>query len=388
MRTAKQVLNNNFSKSLTALITIVMLGGAPALFAGWRQYGFDASHSSFNPAETQLSRVNVASLTLRWSGETGGKACSPPIVGADRVFVGAHGRLHAFAAGDGSELWSTLSCGGTGRERMALGKHLFVADDDFGDFAAFLPGSGELIRCEDEGIGIAPALDDDALYLPVFDLEADTQSNGDFRWSFDPPPVSGIFSAPAIANGVVFATGRNFVFALDAATGRQIWDRPLSHQPNISSASVANGIVYVGGNGLFALSASDGRIVWSVPSAGTHVTMPAVAKGKVFVNSQGSNPGLAAFDAATGALLWRNQMTGESSATASVANGVVYEIAATGHLMMFNADTGALLASLADPDGRVFDSGFESYASVTNGMVYVPTADPKLKNRVDAFGLP
>jgi outer membrane protein assembly factor BamB len=386
MKTRKQILIHSVPMSLGALAFALFLASAADVLAGWRQYGFDASHTSFNPAETKLSRANVATLALAWAGDTGRNPCSPPIVGGGIVFVGAHGLVHAFAAGDGSQLWTTFSCGGLGRERMSLGKHLFVADS--GDFAAFNPLTGDLIWCFDEGIGIAPALDENALYRPEFELVAEAQSTGDFLWAFEPPPVSGIFSPPAIANGVVYATGDNFVFALHAATGRQIWDRPLGQQPHLSSPSVSGGIVYVGGRGLLALSAADGHILWKAKNAGSDVTMPAVADGKVFVNSHGANFGLAAFDATTGAFLWRNQMTGESSATASVANGVVYEIAKTGELMMFNSDTGAFLGSLADPDGLPFDSRTGLQAAVTNATVYVSTADPVLHNRVDAFRLP
>ncbi len=386
MKTRKQMLIHSVPMSLGALTFAIFLASASGALAGWRQYGFDASHTSFNAAETKLSRANVGSLTLAWAGEVGRPPCSPPIVGQGIVFVGAHGLIFAFAANDGSQQWSTFSCGGSGRERMSLGKHLFVADP--GDFAAFNPLTGDLIWCFDEGIGIAPALDDNALYLPVFELVSEIQSTGDFRWEFEPPPVSGIFSPPAIANGVVYATGANFVFALHAGTGRQIWDRPLVHQPHLSSPSVSGGIVYVGGRGLLALSAADGHILWEAKNAGFDVTMPAVAYGKVFVNSHGTNAGLAAFDALTGTLLWRNLMTGESSATVSVANGVVYEIAKTGQLMMFNSDTGAFLGSLVDPEGRPFHSSFETQAAVTNGTVYVPTADPVLHNSVDAFRLP
>ncbi len=391
MRIQKQVVVDSLPMSLIALASAAFLASASVAFAGWRQYGFDASHTSFNSAETTLTRANVASLTLRWAGEVGKQPCSPPIVGGGIVYVGARGLVHAFAVSDGSKVWSIFSCNGAGRERMSLGKHLFITDGGpfvSGDFAAYNPITGDQIWCFDEGIGTAPALDDTALYLPVFELVAETQSTGDFRWSFEPPPVSGIFGAPAIANNVVYATGDNFVFALHAATGRQIWDRPLGQQPHLSSPSVSGGIVYVGGRGLLALSASDGHIVWSTQSAGFDVTMPAVADGKVFINAQGANAGVAAFDATTGAFLWRNQMTGESSATVSVANGVVYEIAKSGELMMFNSDTGVFLGSVKDPDGRPFDSNFESQAAVTNGAVYVPTADPHLENRVDAFRLP
>ena len=68
----------------------------------------------------------------------------------------------------------------------------------------------------------------------------------------------------------------------------------------------------------------------------------------------------------------------------TVANGVVYDIADTGELMMFNSATGAFLGSIVDPDGQPFIwQLFGSQPAVVNGAVYIPTS-----NRVDAFRLP
>ena len=37
----------------------------------WTQYGFLATHTSFNSHETTLTRANVARLTFQWAGEVG-----------------------------------------------------------------------------------------------------------------------------------------------------------------------------------------------------------------------------------------------------------------------------------------------------------------------------
>ena len=80
-------------------------------------------------------------------------------------------------------------------------------------------------------------------------------------------------------------------------------------------------------------------------------------------------------------------MPDEPEATVTVANGVVYEIANTGELMMFDSETGAFLASVEDPDGKPFRSQFGSQAIVADGIVYVTTGDCCSPNRVDAFRL-
>ena len=68
---------------------------------------------------------------------------------------------------------------------------------------------------------------------------------------------------------------------------------------------------------------------------------------------------------------------------------MVYEVVDGGGFRMFDSDTGALLGSVADPDGRPFNQFFRSQAAVVDGTVYIPTADFFLgSNRVDAFRLP
>jgi hypothetical protein len=116
--------------------------------------------------------------------------------------------------------------------------------------------------------------------------------------------------------------------------------------------------------------------------------MPAIAQNKVFVNSEDPQFGLFAFDATTGAFLWRNPTAGEPGSTVTVANGVVFEIAESGELMMLNSATGAFLGQISDPDRLGFNSAFGSQPAVVNGTVYIPTADFSGQSRVDAFRLP
>jgi outer membrane protein assembly factor BamB len=370
---------------LIALGSAAFVGSPSTAFASWPQYGLNASHTSFNKTETTLTRGNVPKLKWRWAGDVGDKECSAPLVGQRTVFVGSNGMFHAYAASNGLILWSQGTCGGAGVVRMALGKYgLFVSDGS--DFAGYNPTTAAQMWCYDEFVGSPCAVAGDRVYANNQSAPAALdQSTGDYQWIFT---QFGEVGTPAVANGVVYVTGNNSVIALNKITGQQIWSTQLGPQPRLSSASVSGGTVYVGGSGLFALSASDGHILWSTQIVGVNVTTPAIAYGKVFVNSQQPNLGLWAFDAATGAFVWKNKSTGESSATVSVANGVVYEIAETGELMMFNSDTGVLVGSVVDPDGRPFDSDVGSQVAVTNATVYVPTADSVLRNRVDAFRLP
>jgi outer membrane protein assembly factor BamB len=377
-----------FARILPIILSLPVITSADTL---WRQYGFNAAHTSYNKAETILNKFNVSRLTLFWTSETFRAPGSAPTLGFTSVFVANDGRVRALNDQTGARRWSRLSCSGEGAQQPAFGQHLLLVGDGGGDLAAYEPATGKQVWCDDESGSIisAPAVADDTVFITNgVDAIAIDQFSGRQHWRFTSADFAPLTTTPAIANGVVFVTGGNSVFALDGITGRKIWRHDLESQANISAPSVANGLVYVGGTALHALSAADGHLVWKNRSAGVNVTTAAIAEGRVFVNSEDPQFGLFAFNATNGTLLWRNEMPDEPEATVSVANGVVYDIADTGEVMMFDAESGTFLASLKDPDGKPFRSQFGSQPTVADGVVYVATGDFYSPNRVDAFRLP
>jgi outer membrane protein assembly factor BamB len=357
----------------------------------WRQYGFSSPHTSFNESETILTRGNVSQLTRIWSGKVGRAVGSAPIFGRATVFAASDGRVVALKAHTGERRWGRLSCSGEGAVQPALGQGVLLVGDGGGDLAGYDPLTGDQVWCDDESGSIvsAPAVEGDTVYITNgTDAVALNQLTGGQRWRFTAADFNPLTSTPAIANGTVFVTGGNAVFALDQGTGRKLWRHNLGFQANISAPSVSEGIVYVGGTAFYALSVVDGHLIWTNNSVGVNVSTPAIAAGKVFVNSQDPNFGLWAFDAENGSFRWMTIMPGESLATVTVANGVVYDVAESGELMMFNSEHGGLLGKLVDPDGAPFLADIGAQAVVANGTVYISTGDQFSSNRVDAFRLP
>ena len=92
---------------------------------------------------------------------------------------------------------------------------------------------------------------------------------------------------------------------------------------------MANGIVYFGADfpdgTLYALDAGTGALVWSASvGQGVYFSSPAVANGIVYFGGEGSY--LYAFNALTGAVIWRstNHNLDAYGSSPTVANGVVY----------------------------------------------------------------
>ncbi|MEI7827417.1 MAG: PQQ-binding-like beta-propeller repeat protein, partial [Euryarchaeota archaeon] len=89
-------------------------------------------------------------------------------------------------------------------------------------------------------------------------VAGNTQPNNHLKWKYT--TEGGVWSSPAIANGVVYVgSNDNKVYAFNAATGAKKWSYTTGNDVS-SSPAVANGVVYVGSNDnkVYALNAATG----------------------------------------------------------------------------------------------------------------------------------
>ncbi|HTM52209.1 MAG TPA: PQQ-binding-like beta-propeller repeat protein [Bryobacteraceae bacterium] len=174
------------------------------------------------------------------------------------------------------------------------------------------------------------------------------------KWSASGPAVvwekdvGQGFSAPVVSQGrlILFHRlgDREAVEALDAATGRPVWkfDYPTGYRDDFgfdegprAAPAIAGGRVYTFGaeGALHCLDFQTGKKIWSVD---THAKFqvrkgyfgaacsPLVDEGRVLMNIGGAGAGVVAFDAATGAVLWKatDQEASYSSPVAATIQGV------------------------------------------------------------------
>ena len=110
-------------------------------------------------------------------------------------------------------------------------------------------------------------------------------------------PVQGIPSSPAVGDGKVFfgiigatESAPAGLFALDAATGTEVWSDVRPSGRVISSPAFADGVVYVltdETNALAALDAKTGVELWSFDLGGPGSDSPVVADGVVYFQANG-----------------------------------------------------------------------------------------------------
>jgi len=145
-------------------------------------------------------------------------------------------------------------------------------------------------------------------------------------WAFQTGDYEmGLQSTPIVSGGVLYlSTSRSQVFALDAATGRLIWQYkyPLPrgavpYGPQNRGVALGGGYVFIGtyDNNLVAIDQKTGQEVWRVTmddarQCGCTITAaPLVAKDKVIIGGAGGDSAhrgyLTAVDIKSGRVAWR-----------------------------------------------------------------------------------
>jgi PQQ-dependent dehydrogenase (methanol/ethanol family) len=161
-------------------------------------------------------------------------------------------------------------------------------------------------------------------YSELTQITPENVHNLSVKWIF---PIShfGLETTPLVADGVMYLTGPNQAFAIDAQTGRQIWhySRPRSSGllgdaalgTHRGVALLGDKVFLVTDNAhLLALNRITGSLVWEVvmPEEPMHygsTVAPLIVKDRLIVGVSGGDRGirgfLAAYDVDTGKRLWR-----------------------------------------------------------------------------------
>ncbi len=211
-------------------------------------------------------------------------------------------------------------------------------------------------------------------------------------WIHQAEIVESMETSPLIVNGIMYySTSFNHVYALDAATGEEIWHHkhrmgPITTYccgPNNRGVAALGDKIYMGtlDAQLVALDAKTGNQVWASqiadPELGYSETMaPTAVDGKILIGTKGGEYGIRgfvkAFDSETGDLLWTFHTTPENSV------GVWATHDATGRDMLRDIKAEkAALRKLGDPY-KTLGGGVWQNPSVDaeNDRVYFVVGNP------------
>ena len=143
-------------------------------------------------------------------------------------------------------------------------------------------------------------------------------------FTFQTEVLESMETAPIVVDGVMYlTTSYNHVYAIDAASGKEMWHYkhkmgPVTTYccgPNNRGVAIAGDKVFMGtlDSKLVALDAKTGKLIWDTeiadPELGYSETMaPVAVNGRILIGTNGGEYGIRgfvkSFDAATGKLQW------------------------------------------------------------------------------------
>jgi len=164
-------------------------------------------------------------------------------------------------------------------------------------------------------------------FSPLDEINSENVAQLQLAWSYS-IPYFGLETTPLVMDGVMYVTGPNQVYALDASTGRQIWayTRPRTTGGTIASdasrganrgvALLGDCVFFITDNAhLICLHRVTGALLWDVhlpPDTPEHyggTSAPLVVGDLVIAGVSGGDDGIrgfvSAYQATTGALVWR-----------------------------------------------------------------------------------
>jgi outer membrane protein assembly factor BamB len=222
------------------------------------------------------------------------------------------------------------------------------------------------------------------------------------KWKF--LTGSGVLGSPVIQDNIIyFGSDDHNVYALEAATGRQLW-KTTTRGPVPCTPAVVDGVVYVGSydGKFYALDARSGGLKWKFSTEGerrfeakgihgwepknqtipdpfdTFLSSPVVADGTVYFGSGDTN--IYALDAGTGALRWKFKTGDVVHASPAFANGVVFVGSWDSYFYAIDAKTGKEKWKFPGGEDALIHNqvGFQSSPAIVDGVVYTGCRDAQV----------
>jgi eukaryotic-like serine/threonine-protein kinase len=241
----------------------------------------------------------------------------------------------------------------------------------------------------------------DAIHSGTYSGSAPRQFHR-IKWKF--PTGDRVMSSPVFKDNVIYFGGDDGnVYAVDAASGRQIWKR-ATNGPAPSTPAIADGKVYIGSydGKFYAFDAQTGALKWKFATNGERrfeakglhgmqpkeqtiadpfdvfLSSPVVANGVVYFGSGDGN--LYALDSATGDLRWKFKTGDVVHASPALADGVLFFGSWDSYFYAVDAATGKEKWRFHGGEDPMIHNqvGFQSSPAVVSGTVDTGCRDANL----------
>ncbi len=222
------------------------------------------------------------------------------------------------------------------------------------------------------------------------------------KWIFNVGDVRELQVTPLVVGGVMYITGPNEVFALDAGDGRQIWVYQRNRSVGVGgvSASGVNRGVAVAGDEVFfatdnchliALNRYTGALVWDTTEADWHLnynsTGAPLAIGNIVIaglagGDDGARGFLAGYDRKTGTRLWRFWTVparGEPGSETWRGNAIDHPGGLTWNTGYYDRETDTLLWPVGNPSPDLYGDDRLGASLYTDSIVALDPRTGRLK---------
>lgn len=301
----------------------------------------DAAHTRQQPAGRFDDSIQAAWVVTNLNLDTSGR----PVAAGDTVYVEdtTNQKLHALDLHTGGPRWSTDLTDGLLGTLTAAGNSVYYLTAD----------------------------------ATITALDA---NSGQPRWTWAPPERASI-SQPLPADGTLYVAGRDHLWTLDAATGRQHADTATGHRVAMGAELIAaNGRVYfttndADGHRLVAIDPTTGRQAWQTRAytdtgGGLHQQL-LYSNGTIIVGPLTPSPAgpnaIAAFDADTGTPRWEGLTLSDADGLAATLDASA-PIAATPSGILIVRHSGGLSAVDAATGNQLWTAAPEQYITLNIGF--------------------
>lgn len=278
-----------------------------------------------------VASLDKATSEVLWRYKTGGEVYGLVLDG-ESVYAGSRdNHLYSLNASTGTVNWQYSTSVGDGFSLVVADSMIYFGSED-GYFNALDASTGELIERIKTGRVLWPSV---------------------------------------VLRGVVYASGRGSLTALDAVTLESLWEYDVGGGL-VGTPFVAGSTVYVQGWGranthVHAVDATSGKLVWRYEVGSTSAGVEPFAADEILYTA--SRHGLYALDAFNGELLWQYG-TGSSSfriTPTGAADGLIYAGSSDGFIHVLDTSNGNLRWR--------FRAGIITSIVVTDGLLYGSTED-------------
>lgn len=222
---------------------------------------------------------------------------------------------------------------------------------------------------------------------------------GTMRWSH-PFPSSATNQSEglgAVGDGRVYASTSHTIFALDIATGQQVWSTNIESDQIVIASRYFDGMLYAtasstcfncvilpGTSAAYAFNATSGGKLWESQKVAGYLSPPTESGGIVYFGSIDGN--VHALHASDGKQLWQSYANGEVRASPVISGGLVFVVAGpfldptkhgttTGQVEALVATSGNFKEAIAFPNMGIVDMQPVAVAGV---VVYITTLSYEL----------